>query len=93
MTRSKILSFLDGIEQAVAELLDPKFDDAILGLTETPDCRFSVAYDISRVIDVIQREGGSEISRFDALSLFENDLFPLAQKDGGPVFVDTRFAE
>lgn len=92
-TRSKIISFLDGIEQKQAMLLSPDYDDAIIGLVERLPAEFAVAYDISRVIDCVIAIGGPSWTRDNALSYFEECFLPKSQNQSGPIFVDTRFAE
>lgn len=88
-TREKIQSYLEGFEMS-ALLLDPgsMYDEAIIGLVEAGD-ETVVAYDRQKIIEALMRDGAD---REEAEEFFE---FNIAGSciEGGPIYVDTRWAE
>lgn len=88
-TREKIQSYLEIIEQS-ALLLDPgeMYDEAIIGLVESGD-ETVVAYDRQKIIEALMRDGAD---REEAEEFFEFNIAG-ACVAGGPIYIDTRWAE
>ena len=84
-TRERIA---DSIEDAL--FLDPAdFDEAIIGVAYRFLMMPVVAYDRTRMIDILARE----MSREDAEEFFEFNIVGDWMGDSTPVFIDTRPAE
>jgi hypothetical protein len=84
-TRERIA---DSIEHAL--FLDPAdYDEAIIGLAYRFGMMPVVAYDRTRVIDILARD----MSREDAEEFFEFNTIGAWMGESTPVFIDTRPAE
>lgn len=84
-TRERIA---DSIEDALfLDLAD--YDDAIIGVAERCGMDPVVAYDRTRVIDILARD----MPREDAEEFFEFNTIGAWMGKNTPVFIDTRYAE
>jgi hypothetical protein len=84
-TREQILGT---VEEAL--FLDPAdYDEAIIGVAYRFGMMPVVAYDRTRVIDILARD----MSREDAEEFFEFNTIGAWMGDSTPVFIDTRPAE
>jgi len=78
----------DSLENAL--FLEPAaFDEAIIGVAHRSGMDPVVAYDRTRVIDILARD----MSREDAEEFFEFNIIGGWWGDVTPVFIDTRYAE
>lgn len=84
-TRDRIASFLDN----EALFLSDEYDDAICGVADRCGMTAVVAYDRSRVIDILARS----MSREDAEEFFEFNIAGAWVGEGTPMWIDTRWAE
>jgi len=84
-TRERISGWL---EEAL--FLEPSdFDEAIIGIAERAGGMVVLAYDRSRVIDIISRD----MPREEAEEFFEFNTIGAWVGESTPVFIDTRYAE
>lgn len=83
-TRERLASF-----DPELMMLEPEYDEAIVGLAERAGGMAAVAYDRSRVIDVLTRQ----MPREDAEEWFEFNIVQAWVGENTPVFIDTRVAE
>lgn len=70
-------------------MLAPEFDEAVLGLAERAGGLMVVAYDRSRVVDVLERD----MEREEAEEWFEFNIAGVWMGEGTPLFVDGRVCE
>lgn len=78
----------DWLEEAL--FMEPScFDEAIIGIAERAGGMSVVAYDRSRVVEIM----GRDMSRAEAEEFFEFNTISAWMGDGTPVFIDTRYAE
>jgi len=86
MTTRELIA--DSVEGAL--FLDPAdYDEAIIGLAYRFGMMPVVAYDRTRVVDILARD----MSREDAEEFFEFNTIGAWMGDSTPVFIDTRYAE
>ena len=86
MTTRELIA--DSVEGAL--FLDPAdYDEAIIGLAYRFGMMPVVAYDRTRVVDILARD----MSREDAEEFFEFNIIGSWWGDVTPVFIDTRYAE
>jgi hypothetical protein len=71
------LLFLDG----------PEFDQAILGVAERPGGLCAVAYDVQRVLGILEQDMSSE----EALEYFEFNISCAWVGEHTPIFIDTQW--
>lgn len=84
-TREKISEWID-----VPLFLEPAdFDEAIIGVAERAGGMCVVAYDRTRVIDILSRD----MEREEAEEFFEFNTIGAWVGDATPVFIDVRYAE
>jgi len=84
-TRERIADSVEG-----ALFLDPAdYDEAIIGLAYRFGMMPVVAYDRTRVVDILARD----MSREDAEEFFEFNTIGAWMGKNTPVFIDTRYAE
>ncbi len=84
-TRERISDWLEEVL-----FLEPSdFDEAIIGIAERAGGMVVLAYDRSRVIDIISRD----MPREEAEEFFEFNTIGAWMGEATPVFIDTRYAE
>jgi hypothetical protein len=70
-------------------MLPPEFDEAVLGMAERAGGLMVVAYDRSRVVDVLQRGMPRELAE----EWYEFNIVQAWMGEGTPLFIDTRLCE
>ena len=82
--RERLNEMLDGCDALLLE--PPVFDEAVIGICERAGGLRVVAYDRSRVVDILARD----MEREDAEEWFEFNTIGAWMGEGTPVFIDTR---